>query len=100
MENNRLISHNDFHGFTHSAKSFFKARLTIPFKRGSSKFGLFILGLLFLSGCEKSEPVVEPKPALARHIFFYHDDKRGVSCWVYDWAEAGGLSCLPDKDFK
>jgi len=33
-------------------------------------------------------------------ITVYHDDKRGVTCWVYRGYEEGSISCIPDSQLK
>ncbi|MCK4474078.1 hypothetical protein KAU40_02340 [Candidatus Parcubacteria bacterium] len=36
-------------------------------------------------------------PSLAS-ITCYHDDNRNVTCYLYRGSQAGGISCIPDKD--
>ncbi len=31
-------------------------------------------------------------------INIWHDDSRGVTCWVYKDGYAGGISCLTDEE--
>lgn len=37
----------------------------------------------------------ERKSYGATHIQVWHDDQRGVTCWLYG-STNGGISCLPD----
>ncbi len=32
------------------------------------------------------------------HVF--HDDKRAVTCWIYDGPSKGGISCIPDSQLQ
>ena len=34
---------------------------------------------------------------LTAKISTFHDGKRGVTCWVFDSYQRGGISCLPDS---
>lgn len=29
-------------------------------------------------------------------IYPWHDDRRGVTCWIFEGYSEGGISCLPD----
>lgn len=33
-------------------------------------------------------------------VAFWHDDLRGVGCWVYRSGYRGGISCLPDGQYS
>ena len=35
-----------------------------------------------------------------RYIGIWHDNQRGVTCWVYTRGYGGGISCLPDAQLK
>ena len=39
-----------------------------------------------------------------RNVGVWHDDQRGVTCWIYAGGYAGehggGISCLPDAQLK
>lgn len=30
----------------------------------------------------------------------WHDDQRGVTCWIYDGYRERSIACLPDKDLE
>ena len=36
----------------------------------------------------------------SRHIGIWHDNQRGVTCWIYAAGYGGGISCLPDAQLK
>lgn len=52
---------------------------------------LMVLGI-FLVGCMPPSPGQE----VADHIKRWHDDVNEVTCWIYTYGAAGGISCLPD----
>lgn len=63
---------------------------------------LMIIGLLaILAGCDPYQMPEAPleKRYGASHIQVWHDDQRGVTCWLYG-ASNGGISCLPDGVLK
>lgn len=31
-----------------------------------------------------------------RQVVVIHDDKRDVTCWIFDGVQKGGMSCVPD----
>lgn len=52
--------------------------------------------LTIIAGCDREFPEQPaPKRYGAAHIQVWHDDKRGVTCWLYGPSN-GGISCLPD----
>ncbi|WP_275629819.1 hypothetical protein [Pseudomonas sp. 273] len=55
---------------------------------------ILIVLLSVLVGCTYEK---EPREVAngAAHIRVWHDDKRGVTCWLYG-GTSGGISCLPD----
>ena len=71
-------------------------------------FFVFLVGLTIIGlGWAGANP---PQRAQASEppITIYHDDQRGVTCWVLSttaysnggWTNIGGISCLPDGDVK
>lgn len=57
---------------------------------------LVLIALLAaLAGCIEHEESPREKPYGAIHIQVWHDDERGVTCWLYGPSN-GGISCLPD----
>ena len=48
--------------------------------------------LLALAGCKVE---TQPTAGDARHVTTFHDDARGVTCWLYG-STNGGIACLPD----
>lgn len=53
------------------------------------------LAVLAMSGCEQSAQIYQPKPGDGRHVSVFHDDGKGVTCWLYGGTN-GGISCIPD----
>lgn len=56
---------------------------------------ILITLLVTLAGCLEYENAPREKAFGATHIKVWHDDERGVTCWLYG-ASDGGISCLPD----
>lgn len=57
---------------------------------------LFLIALLAsLAGCWEYKESPQIKAYGATHIQVWHDDERGVTCWLYG-STSGGISCLPD----
>lgn len=59
---------------------------------------LILIALLAaLAGCDPYRGPDAPtqKSHGATHIQVWHDDQRGVTCWIYGGTN-GGISCLPD----
>ncbi|MDR7024380.1 hypothetical protein [Pseudomonas peli] len=58
---------------------------------------LILIALLAaLLGCDRRVPdAPRQKSHGASHIETWHDDQRGVTCWIYGGTN-GGISCLPD----
>lgn len=55
---------------------------------------LVLIGLLVaLASCEYDETPRDKQSA--NNIKVWHDDERGVTCWLYGPSN-GGISCLPD----
>lgn len=65
------------------------------------RYGMLICFLIFLASCGGGTYTHEPK---AMPIFYYttryHDDEKGVTCWVYSNGYQGGISCIPDAQLK
>lgn len=67
---------------------------------------LIVAGTLMMAGCRVDDPA-PPKnsPATTAALFAYtqidrwHDDDKGVTCWVYQGGSGriGSISCLPDS---
>lgn len=38
--------------------------------------------------------------SLPRGVMVFHDDARAVTCWLYQGSNDGGISCLPDSQFR
>lgn len=53
------------------------------------------LAVLAMSGCEQSAQTYQPEPGDGRHVSVFHDDEKGVTCWLYGGTN-GGISCIPD----
>lgn len=58
---------------------------------------ILLVALCALVGCEQPDSTSTPQPKRygAMHIQVWHDDSRGVTCWLYGGTN-GGISCLPD----
>lgn len=58
---------------------------------------LILIALLAaLVGCERRGPDAPMQKSYgATGIQTWHDDQRGVTCWLYGGTN-GGISCLPD----
>lgn len=57
-----------------------------------------LVALLTVAGCDERygrEVPYQPTAGDARHVSTFHDDSRGVTCWLYGGTN-GGISCLPD----
>lgn len=51
--------------------------------------------LIAMAGCEINTVPGQPGAGDARHVNTFHDDARGVTCWLYG-STNGGIACLPD----
>lgn len=56
---------------------------------------IMIAMLTALAGCDEYDESPKEKAYGATHIQVWHDDDRGVTCWLYG-SSNGGISCLPD----
>lgn len=64
------------------------------------------LAVLAMSGCEQSAQAETPDAQILRveierigfgyGVTVIHDEKRDVTCWVFDANRSGGISCIPD----
>ena len=74
-----------------------------------------ILLALALTACSRSEPSEpsEPMQSIEKElrsegdivvghakVTVFHDEKRGVVCWLYNGYTEAGLSCLPEGQVK
>ena len=50
-------------------------------------------------GCTRPADNVAPE-AGTNSVYFWHDDARHVCCWIYAQGYKGGISCLPDGQYK
>ncbi|KKL66803.1 hypothetical protein LCGC14_2141280 [marine sediment metagenome] len=57
-----------------------------------------ILMVLVTTACTDPPPGKQVTPANTKPINVWHDDERGVTCWIYN--NISGFSCLPDKAFE
>lgn len=55
---------------------------------------LLMLAVLAVAACTTTGPGGAPVTVDDGNIRVYHDDQRGVTCWVY---VLQGISCLADK---
>lgn len=61
---------------------------------------LLIIPIIFLlAGCSslKGEIISEGSNSVVKKV---EDKESNVTCWIYKSGYAGGISCLPDKQFK
>ena len=64
---------------------------------------VLLVALLFLAlscGVSKGPNPVNSSQLGNRNIGIWHDNQRGVTCWVYASGYGGGISCLPDAQLK
>jgi hypothetical protein len=60
---------------------------------------MVVLFCVLLAGCDRPSRFTLLN-TVAESISIHHDDKRGVTCWVFQWGNRGGLSCLPDSALR
>jgi hypothetical protein len=60
---------------------------------------LAILALLLLSACAPAGEV-QIRQNNGYGVSVWHDDARGVTCWIYSITQQGGISCLPDSQLE
>ena len=60
---------------------------------------ILVLGGTLLSGCEASEEYQAARlQSRESHITRHVDAEAGVVCWVYEYNQGAGISCLPASD--
>lgn len=56
---------------------------------------IMIALLTALAGCDLPVQEAPTDKRLGANIRVWHDDQRGVTCWIWGTTN-GGISCLPD----
>lgn len=54
-----------------------------------------VVALCAVAGLDTASAAADSQ-GLPYGVQVFHDDERGVTCWVYRELQAGGLSCIPD----
>lgn len=66
------------------------------------KTSTMLLIFAVLAGCDaraKADNGPSQIKVLAKtdEVIVIHDDKRSVTCWIYDGYKAGGIYCMTDR---
>jgi len=70
---------------------------------------LLLVAFVLLAGCGGAAPAAPEVPTAnterwgigtLQTITVFHDDKRSVTCYVFNGYSKGGISCIPDSQLK